>query len=101
MTTTIHIDSYLVRIAPFAFGSYPTKETVVSQEHKINGGASFRKAREYVNGTTITLVPYYQEPLYNVVLMKHGFMKVHGMMVETLDPYVAKHRPKHPLQLKR
>ena len=58
------------------------------------------KARDYVNGTTVTLIPYEQEPLYNVVLIKHGFMKVHGMMVETLDPYVAKHRPKHPLQLK-
>jgi hypothetical protein len=100
LTTTIHIDSHLVRIAPFAFGTYPTKETIVSQEHKINGDNSFRKARDYVNGTTVTLIPYEQEPLYNVVLIKHGFMKVHGMMVETLDPYVAKHRPKHPLQLK-
>ena len=34
LTTTIHIDSHLVRIAPFAFGTYPTKETIVSQEHK-------------------------------------------------------------------
>lgn len=101
ITTTIHIDSHLVRIAPFAFGTYPNKETIVSQEHKINGDNSFRKAIEYVNGTTVTLIPYEQEPLYNVVLIKHGFMKVHGMMVETLDPYVSKHRPKHPLQMKR
>ena len=100
ITKTIHPDSHLVHIKAFAFGPYPTKDTTVSQEHKINGVGSFREARHYVNGTTVTLVPYDFQPLYNVLLIRPGFMRVHGMMVETLDPYVMKHEPKRPL-LKR
>jgi len=87
ITVSVHIDSHLVYIKAFAFGSYPTKDTMVSREHKINGPNSFREAKEYVNGTTVRLIPYHREPLYNVLLIKPGFMKVHGMMVETLDPY--------------
>jgi hypothetical protein len=86
VTMSVHIDTHLVHIRAFAFGTYPTKDTIVSQEHKINGSHSFREAREYVNGTTVTLIPYDKEPLYNVLLPKRGFMKVHGMMAETLDP---------------
>ena len=93
LTTTIHPDSHLVHIKAFAFGPYPTKDTTVSQEHKINGIGSFREARHYVNGSTVTLIPYDYQPLYNVLLIRPGFMRVHGMMVETLDPYVMKHEP--------
>ena len=100
LTTTIHPDSHLVHIKAFAFGSYPTKDTTVSQEHKINGVGSFREARHYVNGSTVTLVPYDFQPLHNVLLIRPGFMRVHGMMVETLDPYVMKHEPKRKM-LKR
>ena len=100
LTKTIHPDSHLVHIKAFSFGTYPTKDTTVSREHKINGVGSFREARHYVNGSTVTLVPYDYQPLYNVLLIRPGFMRVHGMMVETLDPYVMKHQPKRPL-LKR
>jgi len=97
LTTTIHPDSHLVHIKAFAFGPYPTKDTTVSQEHKINGVGSFREAKDYVNGSTVTLVPYDYQPLYNVLLIRPGFMRVHGMMVETLDPYVTKHEPKRKM----
>lgn len=100
VTKTIHPDSHLVHIKAFSFGPYPNKDTTVSQEHKINGIGSFREAKHYVNGSTITLVPYDFQPLYNILLIRPGFMKVHGMMVETLDPYVMKHQPKRQM-LKR
>ena len=86
VTETIHTDSQLVKVAAYAFGSYPTKDTYVSKNHKINGADSFKEAQEYVNGVTVTLVPYHRQPLYNVLCERPAFMKVHGMMAETLDP---------------
>lgn len=86
ITETIHTDSHLVKVSAYAFGSYPTKDTYVSKNHKINGSDSFLEAQEYVNGSTVTFVPYYREPLYNVLCERPSFMKVHGMMAETLDP---------------
>ena len=86
VTETIHTDAHLVKVAAYAFGSYPTKDTYVSKNHRINGTDSFKEAREFVNGVTVTLVPYHREPLYNVLCERPAFMKVHGMMAETLDP---------------
>ena len=86
VTETIHTDAQLVKVAAYAFGSYPTKDTYVSKNHRINGRDSFREAQEFVNGGTVTLVPYHREPLYNVLCERPAFMKVHGMMAETLDP---------------
>jgi hypothetical protein len=86
VTETIHTDSQLVKVAAYAFGSYPTKDTYVSKNHKINGSDSFKEAQEYINGVTVTLVPYDRQPLYNVLCERPAFMKVHGMMAETLDP---------------
>jgi hypothetical protein len=86
VTETIHTDAQLVKVAAYAFGSYPTKDTYVSKNHKINGADSFKEAQEYVNGVTVTLVPYDRQPLYNVLCERPAFMKVHGMMAETLDP---------------
>jgi len=86
VTETIHTDAQLVKIAAYAFGSYPTKDTYVSKNHKINGRDTFREAQEFVNGHTVTLVPYDRQPLYNVLCERPAFMKVHGMMAETLDP---------------
>jgi hypothetical protein len=86
VTETVHTDSHLVKVSAYAFGSHPTKDTYVSKTHKINGVFSFEEAQYYVNGTTVTLVPYHGEPLYNILCERHTYMKVHGMMVETLDP---------------
>jgi len=86
ITETIHTDSHIVKVSAYAFGSYPKKDTYVSKNHKINGSDSFLEAQEYVNGSTVTFVPYHRDPLYNVLCERPSFMKVHGMMVETLDP---------------
>ena len=86
ITETVHTDSHIVKISAYAFVTHPTKDTYVSKNHKINGIFSFEEAQDYVNGTTVTLVPYTGEPLYNVLCERHTYMKVHGMMVETLDP---------------
>jgi hypothetical protein len=39
-----------------------------------------------VNGDTIVEVPYDGKPLYNILVDTHTTMKVHGMVVETLNP---------------
>ena len=86
VTESIHTDAELVKVSAYAFGSYPTRDTYVSKNHKINGIKTFLEAQDYVNGSTVTLVPYHREPLYNVLCERPSFMKVHGMMAETLDP---------------
>ena len=86
VTESIHTDAELVKVSAYAFGSYPTKDTYVSKNHRINGADSFKEAQEFVNGVTVTLVPYDRQPLYNVLCERSAFMKVHGMMAETLDP---------------
>lgn len=86
ITETIHTDSHLVKVSAYAFGSYPTKDTYVSKNHKINGSDSFLEAQDYVNGRTVTFIPYHRDPLYNVLCERPSFMKVNGMMAETLNP---------------
>jgi hypothetical protein len=34
----------------------------------------------------VTLIPYQEEKLYNVLLEDYGKMSIHGMMCETLHP---------------
>ena len=59
------------------------------------------RTKHLINGDTITEVPYDGEYLYNVLVDTHTTMRVHGMLVETLDPnsivglfYRAKLSPK-------
>ena len=85
ITKTKHYDPYLVKINAYALGEFPTKDTYMSLKHHILLEKSIM-ARELINGDTITQVPYDGEPLYNVLVDTHTTMKVHGMLVETLDP---------------
>jgi hypothetical protein len=86
LTKTMHNDPYLVKIQAYAFTDAPTQDTYMSLNHRIYFNHNRVKARDLVNGETVSLVPYYGQPLYNVLVKSHTSMEVHGMTVETLDP---------------
>ena len=85
ITKTIHYEPFLVKVCAYAFGTFPTKDTYMSMKHKIYVDGLIQ-AKNLINDDTVLLVPYDGEPLYNVLLEKHTMMKVHGMLVETMDP---------------
>ena len=86
VTKTKHDDPYLVKIQAYAFDNVPTQDTYMSLNHRVYFNHDRVKARDLVNGETVTLVDYTGEPLYNVLVKAHTHMEVHGMIVETLDP---------------
>jgi hypothetical protein len=86
LTKTMHYDPYLVKIQAYAFTDTPTKDTYMSMNHRVYFNRVRVKAKDLVNGTTVSLVPYNGQPLYNVLVKSHTSMEVHGMTVETLDP---------------
>ena len=86
LTKTKHDDPYLVKIQAYAFTDAPTQDTYMSMNHRVYFNHDRVKARDLVNGNTVTLVDYHGEPLYNVLVKAHTSMLVHGMRVETLDP---------------
>lgn len=85
ITKTIHYEPSLVKVSSYAFGTFPTQDTYMSMKHKIYLDSPIQ-AKNLINDDTVLLVPYDGEPLYNVLLEKHSMMKVHGMLVETMDP---------------
>ena len=85
VTKTIHADPYLVKVSAGAFGELPTRDTYMSLKHHIMLEKPIM-AKNLINGDTITEVPYDGEYLYNVLVDTHTTMRVHGMLVETLDP---------------
>jgi hypothetical protein len=106
LTKTKHDDPYLVKIQAYAFDQFPTQDTYMSLNHRIYFNHDRVKARDLVNGVTVTLVDYHGEPLYNVLVKAHTSMLVHGMLVETLDPtstiallYTSKLSPNQKNQL--
>ena len=105
LTKTKHDDPYLVKIQAYAFDQFPTHDTYMSMNHRVYFNDRV-KARDLVNGVTVTLVDYHGEPLYNVLVKAHTSMLVHGMLVETLDPtspiallYTSKLSPNQKNQL--
>lgn len=85
----MHNDPYLVKIQAYAFTDAPTQDTYMSMNHRVYLNQDRVKARDLVNGESISLVPYYGQPLYNVLVKSHTSMRVHGLRVETLDPTSA------------
>jgi photosystem II stability/assembly factor-like uncharacterized protein len=85
ITKTVHYEPSLVKVCAYAFGTFPTKDTYMSMKHKIYLDGPIQ-AKNLIHEDTVLLVPYDGEPLYNVLLENHSVMKVHGMLVETMDP---------------
>ena len=78
---------YLIEIEKDAFGiNIPSKTTYVSRAHSINIEGEWKKARSFVNGTSIKINYMGSHYIYNVLLEDHGIMTVNNMLVETLHP---------------
>lgn len=87
VTNSINFDDSVVKIEKNAFGkNIPNDDVVVSKDHVFKFGALEYKARELVNEKNIYLIPYNKEKLYNILMKKYNFIKVHNLLAETLHP---------------
>ena len=88
ITQTVSDEAHLIRIAKNALGNnYPTKTTLISQNHQVMFMGHMIKAKDLVGLVNrVTQVPYNGEPLYNVLLETHDKMQVNNLIVETLHP---------------
>jgi len=93
ITKTITKDKYLICFAKDALDTnYPTKQTIMSKEHKVLYNGKMIEAKEFVGKfRNVFKVEYTGEVLYNVLMEQHYKMRVNNLICETLDPnnYVA------------
>jgi hypothetical protein len=94
ITKTITPDKYLVCFSKNALGTnYPTKQTIMSKEHKVLYNGQMIEAKKFVGKFSLVFkVEYTGEVLYNVLMEDHYKMRVNNLICETLDPnhYIAK-----------
>ena len=88
VTETYCLDDELVKIEKDALRkNYPNKDTIITKRHKIYYHGKMKSAQRFVGKFVgVTLIPYQEEKLYNVLLEDYGKMSIHGMMCETLHP---------------
>lgn len=90
VTRILGESKHLVQIMAGALGkNMPKRDTRMSMNHRVLHQGKMSKARDLVNDTTVNLISYSGEILYNVLLkdsVKGGKMVSNGMIVETLDP---------------
>jgi hypothetical protein len=88
ITKTISPDKNIVCIEKDAFGkNIPSKQTMISKDHKILYNGKMCKAKEFVGEIYgVKYVKYNKEVLYNVLLEEHGKMVVNNLICETLHP---------------
>lgn len=88
VTETYCLDNELVKIEKDALRkNYPNKDTILTKRHKIYYHGKMKSAQRFVGKFVgVTLIPYQEEKLYNVLLENYGKMSIHGMMCETLHP---------------
>ena len=88
ITQTITPDKHIVCIEKNAFGkNIPSKQTIISKDHKIFYNGKLTKAKEFVGQIDgITYISYNREILYNVLLEEHDKMVVNNLICETLHP---------------
>ena len=82
--------SYMVLIKKSALElNVPNKDTYLSYKHRVMHNNTIQTAIKMINGTTIIKYKTKEPKMYNVLLKhkKHSTMKVHNMVVETLDPF--------------
>jgi hypothetical protein len=93
ITKTITPDKYLVCFSKDALGpNYPTKQTIMSKEHKVFYNGQMIEAKKFVDKfINVFKVEYSGEVLYNVLMEEHYKMRVNNLICETLDPkhYIA------------
>ena len=65
----------------------PSQETICSKDHRIMYKGAMKTANQIsILCKNVTKIPYYGEPLYNVLLENHGYMHINNMICETLHP---------------
>jgi hypothetical protein len=87
ITKTIHNDNEIVKISKDAlFENVPNQDLYLSKQHQVIIHGKYIDAVDLVNYNTITLIPYEDEVLYNVLMNNHQVIKANNTSVETLDP---------------
>jgi hypothetical protein len=88
ITQSVSVDEYLVCFEKNALGeNYPSRQTVMSKNHKINYKGKMIKAYKFTKFfRNVYKVTYNGEILYNVLMEKHRIMNINHLMCETLDP---------------
>ena len=88
ITKTISPDDYLVCFEKHSINfNYPSKQTIMSKNHKIKYNGELMKAHTFLKkDKTIYKIMYTGEILYNVLMEEHTTIKVNNLICETLDP---------------
>jgi hypothetical protein len=86
VTKTVTIDDHLVCFEKDSLGvNCPSERTIISKNHIIFHGDSYKQADDYMNYDTIHPVKYNGESLYNILLEKMDVMCVNNLICETLN----------------
>ena len=88
ITKTTSNDSYLVGFKKNSLGeNYPSKDTVMSKEHKLMYNGKMYEAKKFLNKNTgVFKVKYNGEILYNILLDEYSTINVNNLVCETLHP---------------
>ncbi|MBT3611847.1 MAG: leucine-rich repeat domain-containing protein, partial [Flavobacteriales bacterium] len=81
VTKTTSNDSYLVGFKKNSLGeNYPSKDTVMSKEHKLMYNGKMYEAKKFLNKNTgVFKVKYNGEILYNILLDEHSTINVNNL----------------------
>ena len=87
VTETISSDKNLVKIGKNSIqNNVPNKDIIMTKNHIVEIGPLKFEAEELINKKDITLVPYNDEYLYNILMENYNFITVQNLRVETLHP---------------
>ena len=79
--------NYLIEIAKDAFRpNVPSKRIKVTRSHMFRVDGEDKLAYQLTSNPNVRKVEYKGEIMYNILLEKHKFIKVHNMWTETLHP---------------
>jgi surface protein len=86
-TRTRTMGRHLVRVEKGAIGkNVPSKVTLVTPDHKLLFRGRMVEFKTLVKIQGVTMVPYENQILYNILMDRHEIINVNGMAVETLAP---------------
>jgi hypothetical protein len=84
VTRTKSQEKSLILLEKDALGkNYPSKDTIMSREHKIVYNGRMQKAKALI-GNKVKEVEYNGEILYNIVMKRHYLIQINHLLCETL-----------------
>jgi len=87
ITKTYHEESELVCFKKDCLHeNVPNRDTIMSKKHCVIIRGKYIQAEDMVNDKTITLVPYGESFLYNILMKNHEVVRANNMKSETLHP---------------